>query len=434
MSQRFTVCRAVAVALVSVFAAVSLSLAGSKPAASPTVLFDGTTLAGWVNVNGAPQTWQVRDGMLVGSGAPAGFLRTEAMYENFVLEVDWRLVRKGGTSGLLIHADALPHVGSPDPRAVEIRIADGDHGSITGIHGCTLTPLTQPLEDRCRPAGEWNHYVVTAKDGALDLEVNGKVVTRVKGCSQVKGYIGLKSAGSEIHFRNVRITPLTSANPPAGKVARADEGLRSLFDGVSFQGWQHPPAFAGHWVARDGVIACDGQVKFAKGQTKDLWTEKEYRNLMLMADWRLPMKPEPKALPTFTPDGLFVRDGQGKVVRKEIQHAGDSGIHLRGNPRYQVNIWSQPMGSGDINDLHKDASLPIEIRRACVPKKRADAPFGEWNRFLITLRGDRVTVVLNGEVVIDRAGLPGIAARGRIGLQNHGDPVEFRNLFLRELE
>jgi hypothetical protein len=92
------------------------------------------------------------------------------------------------------------------------------------------------------------------------------------------------------------------------------------------------------------------------------------------------------------------------------------------------------MGSGDINAVHKDESLPAEVRKACVPSQRADAPPGRWNRFVITLRGDRVTVVLNGETVIDRARLPKIPARGRLGLQDHGDPVEFRNLFLKGLD
>src|SRR5262249_37325896 len=127
------------------------------------------------------------------------------------------------------------------------------------------------------------------------------------------------------------------------------------------------------------------------------------------------------ARPTFSPDGLFVRDEKDAVVRKEILDAGDSGIHLRGKVRYQVNIWSQPMGSGDINEVHKDASLPADIRKACLPSKRADKPFGQWNRFLITLHGDQVSVVLNGELVVDKAKLPGIPMSGPLGLQNHGD-------------
>ena len=92
------------------------------------------------------------------------------------------------------------------------------------------------------------------------------------------------------------------------------------------------------------------------------------------------------------------------------------------------------MGSGDINEVHKDTKVPAEVRRACLPAKRADQPFGQWNRFVVTLKGDRVTVVLNGETVIDRAQLPGVPKRGPIGLQNHGDPVEFRNVQLKRLD
>jgi hypothetical protein len=422
--------------------AIPASSACAEGPARPLDLFNGKDLSGWVNVNGAPDTWQVRDGMVVCSGKPRGFLRTERMYQNYVLELEWRHVKPGGNSGVMVYADALPQVGAPYPRSVEVQVMDGDHGSIFGIRGLTLTPLTnprkskggraQPTEQRCRPAGEWNRYVLTSRDGALDLEVNGKVVTRVKDCSQVKGYVCLESEGSEAHFRNLRLTPLPGRDPPADKVALADAGLRSLFDGVSFQGWRHPEEFNGHWIAKDGVIACDGRVKVPKGQSKDLWTAKDYTDFVLVVDWRLPSKPELKARPTFTPDGLFVRDDKGQVVRKEIPDAGDSGVHLRGNDRYQVNIWSQPMGSGDINALHKDASLPEEVRRACLPKKRADMPFGQWNRFVITLRGERVSVVLNGELVIDRAELPNVPPRGPLGLQNHGDPVEFRNLFIKE--
>jgi hypothetical protein len=222
--------------------------------------------------------------------------------------------------------------------------------------------------------------------------------------------------------------------PPVQQLAPADEGFRSLFDGVSFAGWRYRDEYKGHWVARNGVIHCDGKVPVQRGQDRNLWTEKEYDNFVLIVDWRLPMKPIPRMLPTFTPDGLFVRDQAGKVVRREILDAGDSGVFVRGNTRSQVNIWSQPMGSGDINDYHKDAKLPAAIRRACVPKKKADKPPGEWNRFVITMQGDRITVVLNGETVIERAQLPGVPARGRLGLQNHGDPVEFRNLFIKTLD
>ena len=67
------------------------------------------------------------------------------------------------------------------------------------------------------------------------------------------------------------------------------------------------------------------------------------------------------------------------------------------------------------------------------PKEVADAPLGKWNRFVITLQGDRVTVVLNSKTIIENAQLPGIPTRGPIGLQHHNEVVEFANLFIREL-
>ena len=72
------------------------------------------------------------------------------------------------------------------------------------------------------------------------------------------------------------------------------------------------------------------------------------------------------------------------------------------------------------------AGIRIETRFPIdLPKVKADAPNGQWNRFFITLKGDRLTVVLNGKTVIENEQLPGIPPRGPIGLQHHGDPVRF---------
>ena len=71
-------------------------------------LFNGKNLDGWVNINCAPQTWQVNDGIIVCSGIPTGLLRTEKQYENFILELDWRHTREGGNAGVFIHSGAVP--------------------------------------------------------------------------------------------------------------------------------------------------------------------------------------------------------------------------------------------------------------------------------------------------------------------------------------
>lgn len=216
----------------------------------------------------------------------------------------------------------------------------------------------------------------------------------------------------------------------------APGAFRPLFNGRDLGGWRTVGDGDKIWYVDGGhILARRFPASREKGEP-DLWTLQSYRDFELTVDWRLTGKPEMRPLPTFTSDGLYVRDDAGKVVRKPILNAGDSGIYLRGSPRYQVNIWSQPMGSGDINEVHKDPKVPAEIRRALIPRERADVPFGEWNHFRITLRGERVTVVLNGRTVIDNATLPGIPAEGPIGLQHEfgGSEIEFANLFIREIK
>ena len=420
--------------------------APDTPAPSDWVeLFNGRDLTGWVNVNGAARSWHVRDGMIVCSGHPRGFLRTTKMYENYVLELEWRHAAAGGNSGLFVHADALPQVGAPYPKSIEAQLLDGDHGSLFGIRGASIVPVTNPnkkgntalagpLEQRCRPAGQWNQYTLTCQDGTLDLAVNGRLVTQAKEASQVRGYICLQAEHSEVHFRHVRVRPLPTSRPPAERTAQADEGFVSLFDGLTFGGWDHKPGHREHWVAQDGVIDYDGQAESESRTDKDLWTRSAFGDFVLIADWRLPAKPTLKPHPIVRPNGDFVFDANGQRETVPRLDAGDSGLYLRGSSKSQVNIWSQLLGSGEINGYRTDRRLPDAIRMACIPTKRTDLPFGQWNRFVITMQGERLTIVLNGETVIDRAQLPAVPAAGPLGLQHHGDPVQFRNLFLRKLE
>jgi len=144
------------------------------------------------------------------------------------------------------------------------------------------------------------------------------------------------------------------------------------------------------------------------------------------------MKPQPIVL--YNGGFLTEEDNPRKRVTRPRLDAGDSGILMRGVLKCQANIWSQALGSGEINGYRTDRSMPQEVRRACIPIKNADRPFGEWNAFEITLKGKCMTVVLNGEKVIDSAHLPNLPDLGPIGLQHHGDSVQFRNLWIKELD
>jgi hypothetical protein len=434
----------------AIFACVFLGLAAMSERQDDgmTPLFNGKDLTGWVNVNGAPSTYFVKDGMLVTSGKPNGFLRTEKQYENFILDLEYKHIVPKGNAGLFIWADALPAQAVPFPRSVEVQVMDGintenytSHGDIFSIHGATCKPdrphpagwqRCLPSERRAKPAGEWNHYRLECNNGSIQLAVNGKVVSGVSACNPRKGYICIEAEGTECQFRNIRIMELPSTNPKPNEIATVAEGFRPLFNGLDLTGWKNEPGHKGHWNPDGFAIRYDGKSE-APGEAKHLWTEKEYGDFVFMCDWRFPAKPKKLKRPVILPTGDVAKE-DGKLKEVEIDDAGDSGIYLRGNDKSQVNIWCWPVGSGEVYGYRTDPRMPAEVRAGVTPKKNADKPIGQWNRMIVTMKGDRLTVDVNGQRVIENAQLPGVPKSGKLALQHHGDPIEFANLFIRELE
>ncbi len=409
-----------------------------------TPLFNGKNFDGWVNVNCAPETWTVRDGIIFCTGIPTGVLRTVKQYENYILELEWRHINKGGNAGLFIHSDPVTAVGQPFTRSIEIQIMDGNAGDMFSIHGATMTPdkphpkgwvRALPSENRMKPTGEWNQYHVESRGGTATLAVNGKIVTRGYLLNPRKGYICLESEGSEVHFRNIRIRELPGSNPPADVVAQMDQGFRCLYNGLDLRGWKSgiltDRGHEGHWQAKDWILDYDGK---SQAEDKNLWTEKEFGNFILIVDWRLPDEPKIENVPVVLPDGSEATGADGKPLTVAVMDAGDSGVYLRGSSKSQINIWSWPVGSGEIWGYRTDDKMPPEARRAATPILNADNPVGRWNRFEITAVGEKVTVAVNGKTVIREARLPGLPQRGPIALQHHGDHVQFANIYIKELD
>jgi hypothetical protein len=149
-----------------------------------------------------------------------------------------------------------------------------------------------------------------------------------------------------------------------------------------------------HWKVVDGVLVFDG-----KGDS--LCTARDYGDFEFYVDWKI--------LPR-----------------------GDSGIYLRGSP--QVQIWDpqgNPEGSGGLYNNEKNPRKPLRC---------ADKPIGQWNTFRIKMVGERVSVWLNGELVVDNVVLENYWERdkpiypvGQIELQNHGNTLYFKNIYLREI-
>ena len=202
----------------------------------------------------------------------------------------------------------------------------------------------------------------------------------------------------------------------------AEKGFISLFNGKDLSGWQglvgnpisraamSPDKLAQAQKEADARLpenwsVQNGEIRFTGKGFENLCTTTEYADFEMWVDW------------------FITRDG-------------DSGIYLRGTP--QVQIWDTSLvkvgaqvGSGGLYNNQKNPSKPLKV---------ADNPVGEWNTFFIRMIGDKVTVILNGELVTDQVVLENywnrnlpIFSSGPLELQAHGTNLAFRNIYVREI-
>ena len=201
------------------------------PLESFTPLFNGKDLSGWANVNTEPDTWQVKEGVLVCSGLPIGVMRSEKQYENFILHIEWRHMKPGGNSGVFVWSEGSVPDGRRLPKGMEVQMLELDwvnkhprgkrpnhvgyvSGELFGAGGLNATPdiprgrRSMSRELRCNGYGQWNTYDVVCVDGTVKLSINGKFVNSIRDSETRRGYLCLESEGSEIHFRDIRIMEL----------------------------------------------------------------------------------------------------------------------------------------------------------------------------------------------------------------------------------
>ena len=377
---------------------------GREQDAGPaTPLFNGRDLTGWHNINCAPGTWSVSNGVIHSTGAPICELRTERMYENFVLDVEWRHLTPRGNAGVFVWADALPARGQPFLRAIEVQVLDGretanytSHGDIFPIHGAVMTPnrphpggwsRSLPSEKRAKPSPEWNHYRITADRGRITLEVNGKAVSGGYDISPRKGYIALESEGAPAEFRNLTLREL----PPAGdllpeQVATPDHGYRSLYTGVDLSGWTESEE-TGHFAVSDWQIAAGGAGQAGRGVLS--WSRR-FRNADVIVDWRCggPQENEQPA-------------------PREVTDDGEARLVIGG-------------------------SRDPRLRLSCRDRAEGQSPGNEWNRTRVSLRDGNLDVDLNGRRLASPAAASKATREGALAIEHDGGVMSFANIFVAE--
>ena len=327
--------------------------------------------------------------MIVSTGKPTGVLRTARQYENFIMELEWRHMKSGGNAGLFDWSDALPAVGVPFTRSFEIQILDGQnspnytsHGDVFGIWGATMTPdrphpagwmRCLPSENRAKPSPEWNHYRVTCQNGAIKLAVNGK---------EVSGREFLHACARGTSAWNRRARNVTSAISASGNCrpavrARPRRRLSTKASPRSTRAWTCAAGSPTRAIRDTGEprIRSSTMTARAPPRKRTCWTEKDYGDFVMIADWRLPGKPAPAACAVVLPKGDDARNPDGSAKTLEIPYAGDSGILLRGRGKDQVNITCNTIGSGELYGYRTDKKMPAEVGSARSPESR---PTARW--------------------------------------------------------
>ena len=187
-----------------------------------TPLLNGKDLDGWkVSLGGKTDvansgTFTMKDGVLICSGSPSGYLYTPKSYRNYTLEFDLAFKRPagltneaafGGNSGCLIHI-AEPNALGVWPRSIEVQGMNKQMGLILPIPRslkCTKTFDGKRLAEVRKPLGEFNRIVVKVRGGDMDISINGTPISTVRDCELTEGPIGFQSEGVETHWKNLRV-------------------------------------------------------------------------------------------------------------------------------------------------------------------------------------------------------------------------------------
>lgn len=460
--------------------------AGTARAENWIPLFNGKDLDGWtpkfadmpVGEN-HKHIFRVEDGMLKVSYADSekfdgrfGHLFYKAPFSHYRIRAEFRFTGDqlaGGpewafrNNGFMLHSQAAESMTLDQkfPNSIEMQFWGNDSEKGAKFSGRPMGNLFTPgtmvtLAGKESSGGgntsssphfsglDWVTVEAEVRGGEEIIHrVNGKEVLRYQntqlddGTPLASGFIAIQAETHPTEFRKIELLPLPGNQS-------VPNGMISLFDGNSLDGWKLHPKSAGHWQVIDGVIDYDALSEAPDLNDKHMWTEESFGDFELSVDWRIKETHGRYPVPTVLPDGSHKTDENGKVILTPTPNA-DSGILLRGQLKSQCNIWCWPIGSGEVYGYRMDKNMPAEVRAGVTPKVRADNPVGEWNRFVIRMVGDRLTVNLNGQIVIENARLPGVPAAGPIGFQHHGglekdgsynnasSLVQFRNVFIKRL-
>lgn len=184
----------------------------AKKANDSIALFNGEDLKNWVVVlkdsTALPEeTFFVKEGTLVTSGEPFGYIRTRETYSDYNLNVEWRWMEEPGNSGVFIHLQE----DKVWPVCLECQLMNGNAGDFVAFPGFTFNEhldkekwaVKKHGQSSEKPAGEWNTYDIRVRGDNVEIFVNGIHQNSATAATYSKGHIALQSEGAPLQFRNV---------------------------------------------------------------------------------------------------------------------------------------------------------------------------------------------------------------------------------------
>jgi|SRR5262245_12493961 len=191
------------VAALVLLALIVTSAGGAQLEEGFASLFNGKDLSGWIIENKGK--FSVKDGAIF-LDRGAGWLRSEKVYQDFELRLDFRFVSKGADSGIFVRASKE---GSNWP-AKNYQVQTMDNESIAAVYATALDRVKMKRDaDLMRKVrktgGEWQSYVIAVKGDHAEVRLNGALITTADGLTVQPGHIGLQGEGGQLEFKNIRI-------------------------------------------------------------------------------------------------------------------------------------------------------------------------------------------------------------------------------------
>ncbi|MEM7262025.1 MAG: DUF1080 domain-containing protein [Planctomycetota bacterium] len=424
--------------LVLVTLTIAPAIADVPPPAPPrpprgfTALFNGKDVSGWKGLVANPVKrremspeqlaaaqvkadermrahWSVEDGVLVFDGK-GDSLCTASDYGDFELYVDWKIEAKGD-SGIYLR-------GSPQLQIWDTENEAGrKHGAHLGSGALWNNQRSgnRPLVKADRPVGEWNTFRIRMIGSKVWCWLNGELTLdgvvmenyweRDKPIYRT-GQIELQNHGNTLYFKNIFIREIGSEEAKCW----LSDGWKSLFNGRDLTGWV---GATDNYEVRDGAIVCK------EGRGGNLYTADEYGDFVFRFEFQLPPGGN---------NGVGIRaplQGDAAYAGMEIQVLDNTAKKYE-----ELKPWQYHGSIYGLVAAHRGSLRPV----------------GEWNHEEIRVEGSRVTVILNGTMIVDAdvariteplSGRehPGrLRKRGHVGFCGHHDPVRFRRVAILPLD